>query len=49
MSKFVQLLDNYPYQPYIPPSASALAEEVGNRLLSIIEKLDSTNSQTLAD
>lgn len=43
------LLDNYAYEPYIPPKTSALADEVAARAVEILERLEYGNSARLHD
>lgn len=45
----LQLLDNYPYEAYTPPTASAFASEIGARTIEILERLDFGDSRKLYD
>lgn len=36
----LQLLDNYAYEVYTPPTASAFGDEIGRRTVEILERLD---------
>lgn len=49
MTKFLPLIDNYPYEKFEPPTASALASEIGERMLHVIDSLHVSKTQILMD